>query len=257
MRPVIKKWINYQKQVRQGKVDDEYYTRYVDVEKMLSEFDLTDKIVYCPCDTEKSAFVRYFSLPGKCKELIYTSDDFHNHADLFEKCDIVVTNPPFSQYVDFWSYIRGDYILVVPILPYVKIQTEKVPGCKFFDAVYQFDRPDGSVKCVRCQWFSNIGSTTHPDGYSFQELYNKPIPLRENPVPMRNKKVRLTKRMRDLIDFEFPEYINVYGKRSGYPLNEKLFVITADTLCREFIYHAINCCDVMGGCLVSLNPKYV
>ena len=47
---------------------DEYYTRKEDINKFLPYWDFSDKIVYCPCDTEKSEFVKYFKQKGKCKE---------------------------------------------------------------------------------------------------------------------------------------------------------------------------------------------
>ena len=91
--------------LKNKRVDDEFYTRAVDIEKFLQYWDLSDKIVYCPCDSDKSEFVKYFKKNGKCKELIYTSDDFRTHEDLFEKADIIITNPPFSLKIEFLNII--------------------------------------------------------------------------------------------------------------------------------------------------------
>lgn len=82
---------------------DEYYTLPETVEKAFSIIDTSqfkDKVIYCPCDSDKSEWVKYISKHKdefKLKELIYTSDDYNNHIDLFEKADFVITNPPFSK----------------------------------------------------------------------------------------------------------------------------------------------------------------
>lgn len=99
---------------------DECYTLQKDVDLFMPDFmdKIKDKIVYSPCDSEKSAFVKWFKAhPAACKEFIYTSDDFHNHADLFEKADVIVTNPPFSLWIDLWkNYIKDkDFILILQI----------------------------------------------------------------------------------------------------------------------------------------------
>lgn len=41
---------------------DEFYTLYEDVKFELDHYinQFNDKIIYCPCDTEESAFVKYF-----------------------------------------------------------------------------------------------------------------------------------------------------------------------------------------------------
>lgn len=240
MKGNLEKYIKYQREVRKGNADNEYYTRKEDIDNMLPEFDLSDKIIYCPCDSDQSEFVKYFKQPGKCKELIYTSDDFRNHEDLFEKCDVVVTNPPFTHYGDFWKYIKGDYILITLIVPAVKISNDKIKTVKFYNEVRWFNRPDGSLHGLRCQWISNLSGSKHPEGYSFRELYCKELPLNKDVKPMRSGKLKLTKKQRELIDFEPPERVNVYGKKTGYPIDEDIFVVTVNTLCSDFIYHALN-----------------
>jgi len=86
--------------------NDEFYTLYENVadifENYLNNYDFTDKIIYLPCDGEQSNFVKYLKenkLRLKYKELIYTSDDFNTHKDLFDKADIIITNPPFSKLI--------------------------------------------------------------------------------------------------------------------------------------------------------------
>lgn len=83
---------------------NEYYTRYEHVKEIFEKYipndEIRDKIIYCPCDTDESNFVIYLKEHKddlKYKELIYTSDDYNTHYDLFDYADVIVTNPPFSK----------------------------------------------------------------------------------------------------------------------------------------------------------------
>lgn len=83
---------------------DEYYTKYEHVEEIFTDYikkyELKDKIIYCPCDSEQSNFVIWLKEHKdeyQYKELIYTCDDYNTHLELFEYCDIIITNPPFSK----------------------------------------------------------------------------------------------------------------------------------------------------------------
>ena len=81
---------------------DEYYTTLEEVEYIFNNIqeDFTNKIIYCPFDTEKSAFVQYIKANKsklKYKDFWYTSDDWYNHKDLIQKADYIISNPPFSQ----------------------------------------------------------------------------------------------------------------------------------------------------------------
>ena len=117
--------------------NDEFYTQFKDVEKELINYKqhFKDKIVLCNCDDPTwSAFWKYFHLNFSelgLKKLISThyereeatykkeytggddnnievgvktllegNGDFRNQEclDLLDECDIVVTNPPFSEY---------------------------------------------------------------------------------------------------------------------------------------------------------------
>ena len=92
--------------------DDEFYTPYEQFEcwlKICLLDKLEDKIIYCPCDAEWSNIVKVlqdYKDILKYKELIYTSDDFRTHDDLFEYCDVVITNPPFSLARDFYQILK-------------------------------------------------------------------------------------------------------------------------------------------------------
>lgn len=81
---------------------DEFYTPRKAVEgliEMIKPEVFENKIVYLPCDTDESFFTIVFKEwkeKLKYRELIYTWDDFRTHEDIFEKADVVITNPPFS-----------------------------------------------------------------------------------------------------------------------------------------------------------------
>ena len=105
--------------------NDEFYTLISDIEKEVSRYDLTNKIIYCPCDTVNSNFTRYFLnnydtlklcgficsglgegfLKFKNLEIPVTETDFFSEqADIaLEISDIVITNPPFSKFRAFVS----------------------------------------------------------------------------------------------------------------------------------------------------------
>jgi len=85
---------------------DEYYTTMEEVEYIFTQIidtqQLKDKIIYSPCDSDSSAFTIWLyehKEEYKLKEFIHTSDDFNTHEDIFEKADIIITNPPFSKIV--------------------------------------------------------------------------------------------------------------------------------------------------------------
>lgn len=86
---------------------DEYYTTKEYVTNILDNLSpgiLKDKIVYLPCDSEESQFTIQLKKRKdefQYKELIYTSDDFRTHGDIFDKADFVITNPPFSIFAEF------------------------------------------------------------------------------------------------------------------------------------------------------------
>ena len=95
---------------------DEFYTLYSDVKFELDHYlnQFKNKIIYCPCDTDDSAFTQYFlelERSGVIKELVHTSlqdgIDFLSDSavDEYRRCDIVVTNPPFSLFRQFLSLL--------------------------------------------------------------------------------------------------------------------------------------------------------
>lgn len=117
------------------KDSDEYYTTMEEVEYIFNHLteDFTDKIIYCPFDSEESNFVKYIKSHKdklKYKDFWYTSDDWYTHLDLIEKADYIISNPPFSNllyYYDGENTINKNNIKEPGIL-----QIMKKFNCRFF-----------------------------------------------------------------------------------------------------------------------------
>jgi hypothetical protein len=125
--------------------NDEFYTRYEDIESEVSKFRerFDGKVVYCPTDGSKSNFTRYFNDHFNDLNLkaLYCSDihegivwfrdrDYgdlvewsHENVDITSdrylhwlgKCDIVVTNPPFSLFIPFLDTLvseNKEYLII-------------------------------------------------------------------------------------------------------------------------------------------------
>ena len=118
--------------------NDEFYTRYEDIEKELIHYkdQLQGKIVYCPCDTPESNFVKFFTDHFQeygLKRLIATgyneggqgtyyrydgknlnvgrlegNGDFRSEecTQIMKDSDIVITNPPFSLFRQFIKWLN-------------------------------------------------------------------------------------------------------------------------------------------------------
>lgn len=96
---------------------DEFYTLYDDVKFELDHYidQFKNRVVYCPCDTSDSNFVKYFKElehKGIIEQVIHSSiNDFSFDSEfaktLYSECDIVVTNPPFSLFREFMQLIES------------------------------------------------------------------------------------------------------------------------------------------------------
>ena len=101
---------------------DSFHTREEDIVKELSNYDLSNKIVYCNCDNPllsnfykffkanfsslklKGLFATYFDANPKMyfyngqQEVSkpISSGRFQDNEDIMRGCDIIITNPPFS-----------------------------------------------------------------------------------------------------------------------------------------------------------------
>lgn len=138
-------WGAYKSSSNGKPINDEWYTRKEDVEKILSDFNLEGLKIYCPCDSKDSEWVKYLSNID-C-ELKYTSDDYANHDDLRDWADIVITNPPFGKFSKFLKWLDGKNIIICASA--LSTHTlAKYRGCDIIlcDEIRKFIRPDGSIK---------------------------------------------------------------------------------------------------------------
>lgn len=146
-----------------GKVtDDEFYTRRADVDAFLDAVNLSGLRIYCPCDTQDSAFVRYMTDHDL---------DFFAGTDMWDvtkynECDIVITNPPFHGYNAYLSFLRSikkPFILIFPTIGALARRTKGF-ATQFFmwGDVDTFLGPDGQVRKSLCRWITSFHDPRHP-----------------------------------------------------------------------------------------------
>jgi len=188
--------------------NDEFYTLYEDIEKELKYYSeyFENKVVYCNCDTKDSNFYKYFKENFevlKLKDLLISDGlDFRSEEsiNLLKKCDVVVTNPPFSLAGDFLAQLvdyNKDYIFI----GHDTFITLKLPFAlfregKFFvgnNKVRDFVTPEKEIKSVNCHWFTNL-----KDYVKHKEPLNIKITYEEG------KKLNLYEQIDD-----FPEILGV------------------------------------------------
>lgn len=173
-----------------SKNGDEFYTRLKDIEKELSKFDFRNKTVYCNCDNpEFSKFYKYFHdnfNELKLKLLIATyydenpmryeydgahettveieSGDFRQNEETLKRCDIVVTNPPFSaglpiSLVEMCKRNKKDVLFLCKNDWYTRSGAFEYYKSGFIDVdsteVGTFDGPNSSVH-VTCYWYTSL-----------------------------------------------------------------------------------------------------
>ena len=170
---------------------DEFYTRYGDIEKELSNYNFSGMIVYCNCDNpESSNFVAFFkknfeSLGIRCllatfngsQPVLYRYDGvqettkpiasgrFQDNINILKACDIVVTNPPFSNHmvVELIKMIMGArkrFIVVGP--KELSIKKEIIPlllsgqlNCGY-NSIRNFDTSAGDDGKITTYWWTNL-----------------------------------------------------------------------------------------------------
>lgn len=190
------------------KGDDEFYTLYEDIEKELVNYKekLKDKIIHLNCDDYRiSNFYKYLKKEFKeygLKELHAThynidkkgahhccfngeketveklqGDGSYNSDEVLEitdKCDVVISNPPFSIYRHYFDLLiekEKDFILIANHLSlfynnvFKAFQERKI----FFGVNIKsmtFDRPDGTKKAVNACWFTSFDVKKTPFFYT-------------------------------------------------------------------------------------------
>lgn len=133
---------NFSRVMHQAKANknDEFYTRLVDIERELEHYwpQLEGKKILCPCDSQWSAFYTYFNSQKYLHkfEIKFSYKDFRENEEMFEWADVVITNPPFSLFRDFFDTLikyNNKFLVIAPITcahyiniyPYIKNNTVK------------------------------------------------------------------------------------------------------------------------------------
>lgn len=156
--------------------NDEFYTQYSDIEAELIHYkdQLRGKIIYCNCDTPDSNFVKFLTDMKNewgIREVWHTSLDEGISFDspvakeLLAKCDIVITNPPFSitreRFVPMLEQSGKQFLFIgnlnmatmkeiFPLIRDNKLWTG-------YTHPKQFLQPDGSYKKFgNCLWWTNL-----------------------------------------------------------------------------------------------------
>lgn len=170
--------------------NDEFYTRRVDVEAELVNYtsSFNGKVVYCNCDDEGSAFMRYFveafhalglqklyysCLAGESFEydgskmtVSRIDGDFRSSdsTKLLEQADIIVTNPPFSLFREYMAQLLeyGKDFLVIGNKNAISYK-EVFPALQDgrirlgYTTPNNFDTPTGTVNLQdMCRWFTTL-----------------------------------------------------------------------------------------------------
>ena len=167
--------------------NNEYYTLYKDIEKECNHYRywFKDKIIYCNCDSIESNFYKYFKDNFNefgLKELWITSlngeyiryngnysiteingDMFSEDClDLLKRCDIVVTNPPFSKFRQFFDILMEydkDFIIVGYIMSgtYNNVLPKIIDNTVMigYNNLCWFNTPNG-IKKVACLWYTTF-----------------------------------------------------------------------------------------------------
>ena len=192
--------------------NDEFYTHYEDVEKELNNYTeyFKGKVIYLPCDDTTSAFWLYFTknfdtIQPKAiiattkiedKGMYYIFDTSKTYEakpindgnffsspeclDAFEKCDIVITNPPFSLFRQFLAQIlqyKKDFLIIgnqnafkyKDIFPLFKDNLIRTG----YNMVKEFTQPDGTTKKFgNVCWFTNLPTTRSNDELPLKKTYN-------------------------------------------------------------------------------------
>lgn len=172
---------------------DEFYTREEDVRSIYAKLgnELNGKIVYCPCDNPSESYI-YKVLKEKFNEFglrgIYAtwmgkkacyfdgkqehitpirSGRFQDNAKYFNMCDVVVTNPPFTngqptQMLQMIMKHGKEYIMIAPkALTQNQGAFNYVRNGKMYALNYNindYNRPDGSTATAPTAVYTSFGT---------------------------------------------------------------------------------------------------
>ena len=170
--------------------NDEFYTQLSDIENELNHYtdQLKDKIVYCNCDNEDSAFITYFKTQP-IKKLLHSSIqegiDFRSPESIkmLEECDIVVTNPPFSLFREYIAQlveydkkfiIIGNKNAITYKEIFKLIKDNKLWLGYNSPGISEFIQLDGLIKKFgNINWFANVEVTTRNEDLILYKKYKK------------------------------------------------------------------------------------
>ena len=183
------------------KDSDEFYTTIEEVEYIFEHLteDFTNKIIYCPFDDEESNFVKYIKSHKdelKYKDFWYTSDDWYNNLDLIEKADYIISNPPFSNLINYYNnknsgkHNNDKQLGILKIMKkfnkrfllfggnltladYLSILYKS--SVKFYKRKYSdFIRPDGSLKLNSgVHYITNLGNSFESKKLNLTKSYKE------------------------------------------------------------------------------------
>ena len=132
------------------KKDNEFYTRFEDIEKELGSYDWSNKVVGCPADSEESEFINFFK--SRAKKVIYWQEIFDEEK--YKEVDVIVTNPPFSEYSKYLKILKElnkPFYLVAPITIVIKSLIE-IPNIRFGKNTINHFKNN---KTAPCCWITN------------------------------------------------------------------------------------------------------
>lgn len=174
--------------------NDEFYTQLCDIEKECVHYleHFKDKIIYCNCDTEESNFVKYFKRlknNGLIKDIWWSGglggDDFRSpeSLDKLKQADVVITNPPFSLFIDFMNILFANNkkflvlgnrsaVIYKSIFPRIK-NNEMWFGVRRWSGGIDFITNDG-IRGVPAIWFTNIEHGITPAELPFTKSVQMP-----------------------------------------------------------------------------------
>lgn len=195
--------------------NDEFYTQYCDIEAEIKHYRkyFRGKIIYCNCDNPKySQFYRYFKnnfnrfglkklivtyhkkgskvykiemYPGvTLKKQMKGDGDFRNEEciELLRKCDIVVTNPPFSLFREYVAQLmeHEKKFLIIGSMNAITYK-EVFPLLKDnqiwlgYTSPRDFMQADGSIKKFgNILWYTNLDHKKRNEPLDLRGVYYDP-----------------------------------------------------------------------------------
>lgn len=173
--------------------NDEFYTRYSDIEEEVSHYkkQLEGKTIYCNCDNPlKSNFAKYFQdnfdnlklsklivtgLPGikyvksssqEYYEQMVDDGDFRSSEciELLKESDVIITNPPFSLFREYLKLLvdsdKKFLVLGNQNAPIYNIINKMLVEKKFWFGYHRgklvFDSSEGKKTFGNIRWFTNL-----------------------------------------------------------------------------------------------------